>query len=148
MTKCDYHPENESISKCEFCGKFICVECKMIYKHRYTTTGGRGGSIPHCKTYETCPPCYYDNMIEDVESPDKTFCPICSGLIWIIVLTVILFSSDFAYTSDALMAIIFFIFIGILVMTYGIVNLFKVPEKKDWLRKKKEEFLDSINSSQ
>lgn len=57
--KCNYHPEREATTKCEKCGKFICLECRTAI-HRYHGTTDSSYSTRH----EICIPCYYDTKLE------------------------------------------------------------------------------------
>ena len=49
--KCFYHPEREAQSKCEKCGKLICLECKKSFIIR------RGSSYSTKQEY--CQVCYF-----------------------------------------------------------------------------------------
>ncbi|MFX0063179.1 MAG: hypothetical protein ACFFC7_13460 [Candidatus Hermodarchaeota archaeon] len=52
--QCFYHPEREAATKCEKCGKLICLECKLI-RREYTLTGSDSSQWVR---YEVCPACY------------------------------------------------------------------------------------------
>ena len=32
--RCYYHPDIEAVTKCERCGKYLCLECKQVYHQR------------------------------------------------------------------------------------------------------------------
>lgn len=54
-TTCHFHPNRTAISKCEKCGKIICLECKKI--HRVSRSSNSGSSSYR---YEYCPECNYE----------------------------------------------------------------------------------------
>jgi len=56
--KCAYHPEREASTKCEKCGKLICVECKTVIHTRHGT-----GENRYSTRHEICIPCKYDREI-------------------------------------------------------------------------------------
>ncbi len=65
--KCHYHPEREAQSKCEKCGRVICVECKMVY-HKTVHRGTGDDRYAYSERYEYCPLCYYDTQIKKYKS--------------------------------------------------------------------------------
>ncbi|MFX1554308.1 MAG: B-box zinc finger protein [Promethearchaeota archaeon] len=56
--KCAYHPDREAITKCEKCGKLICVECKTVV---HDTHIGKDSS--YSTRHEICVACKYDREI-------------------------------------------------------------------------------------
>ena len=51
--RCYYHPEIEAVTKCERCGKYLCLECKQVSNRMIGGTHGRA-TIRR----ELCPECY------------------------------------------------------------------------------------------
>ena len=60
--KCAYHPEREANTKCEKCGKLICLECKQAF----TTTHGTEDTR-YSVRHEYCQACYYDYKIKSTK---------------------------------------------------------------------------------
>lgn len=81
---CYYHPNIEAVTKCEDCGKPICLKCKKI--HRETHHAGVGESSSYYATqHDLCGPCYYNTQEKIASSTAGSW--ICSivGIVFSII---------------------------------------------------------------
>ncbi|MFX1251633.1 MAG: zinc ribbon domain-containing protein [Promethearchaeota archaeon] len=51
--ECYYHPDRTAATKCEKCGRLICLECRMIHRERVIVTTDDTQFV----RYEYCPDC-------------------------------------------------------------------------------------------
>jgi len=51
--RCHYHPQIDAITKCERCGKYLCLECKKVY-HQVVGDDDMFGATRE----DLCPDCY------------------------------------------------------------------------------------------
>ena len=144
--KCAYHLEREASSKCEKCGKLICLECKMVY--RQTVHGGSGdSSYAYSKRYEYCPVCYYDAKAKIYKySSIVGFFTI--GMLIFMLFVVFLPTSPLSYSHPAMYIplIIISIMLAIAVIVVVYLHFIRRPKKVGELDAKKEEFLRSIKT--
>ncbi|MFX1274355.1 MAG: B-box zinc finger protein [Promethearchaeota archaeon] len=158
---CHFHPNRDAITKCEHCGKLICVECKNVYRKSHSS--GSGDNMSYYYThYDLCSPCFYDQKIKALNPVGSIFL-IISGIL-IIIFSLSMFSfmiippqfpaSSFPQLQDRpvipsfntfsfIMLIPFFF--GIVFIIIGIILICTAPRKKDALKAKKELFLESIS---
>ena len=57
--KCYYHPDSNAMTKCEDCGKPICLRCKKIHREKHHTGVGESSGYIE-RTLDLCGPCYYN----------------------------------------------------------------------------------------
>ena len=60
ILNCYYHPGRQASTKCEKCGKVICLECKTVY-HETRSTGTGDSRSSYSVRREFCPVCFYDH---------------------------------------------------------------------------------------
>lgn len=71
---CVYHPNREAVTKCEKCSKYICIECKNIYRRRHSTghyhgTTGHHHSSTYVTQHDYCTPCLKDTQAKSAKGP-------------------------------------------------------------------------------
>jgi len=141
--KCFYHPEREAATKCEKCGKVICVECKMVY-HKTVHRGTGDDRYAYSERYEYCPVCYYDTEIKKY----KNYSYGCIGvMIVFIIAAIFMFFPTGLYTPMMFVVGILLslgIFISIIAFFY--LRFVYSPKKTAEFNAKKEEFLQSIKT--
>lgn len=136
--KCYYHPERDASTKCEKCGKMICLECKTVYHVSYTS-----GSKEHRHTstsrYVYCPVCFYDQKINAYGPKAKMSVAIFSTI------GIAMFGIPSIF--DPMVSVILLIFI--LVMIPLNISIFVYnPRKAIGFEIKKAEFLNSLKTMQ
>ncbi|MFX1236612.1 MAG: B-box zinc finger protein [Promethearchaeota archaeon] len=163
---CEYHKKRNAVTKCEMCGKVICVECKMVYQQRHTYSYGGFysgydiGIHSHRHRYsyytrhELCPPCYYDRRVRVLKSPQK-YCFVFFGLVFTIIASIIIsfaigFVSSWEGPSSMPGPDIFpvvaglFVFLGIGITVYGVYNILSAPKRISDMEAKKEAFFNKL----
>lgn len=160
---CEYHPDRDAITKCETCGKLICVECKNIFQQQHSRSSSHGfGSDSHTHTsyyytrHELCTPCFYERKIKVVQSPFN-YCIIIFGVIFTAV--AILMTSFFlnfaamwggpaAFSPAPFVFVpIIFILIGIGMIIAGIRSRLTAPQKAEAFKVKREEFFKNLSGT-
>ena len=141
--KCYYHPEREAATKCEKCGKVICVECKMVY-HKTVHRGTGDDRYAYSERYEYCPVCYYDTEIKKY----KNYSYGCIGvMIVFIIAEIFMFIPTGLYTPMMfIVGILLSIGILISIIAFFILRFVYSPKKTAEFNAKKEEFLQSIKT--
>ncbi|MFX1500307.1 MAG: hypothetical protein ACFFDH_05000 [Promethearchaeota archaeon] len=132
--KCYYHPERDAITKCEKCGKVICLECKMVYHVRYTS---RSGNHQYTSTsmYEYCPVCFYDQQINSYGPQAKRSVGVFSIVSLVLI---VIFSIFFTMASVVLLTLVLVLIpVDISIFVYN-------PRKIVGFEIKKAEFLKTI----
>ena len=137
--KCYYHPEREAQSKCEKCGKVICVECKMVY-HKTVHRGTGDDRYAYSERYEYCPVCYYDTHVKKY----KNYPYPCIGFIIIFIIAAIsmtLFTPGIYNPMSFLVITLLSLGILISVVAFFYLRFVYSPKKTAEFNAKKEEFL-------
>jgi len=136
ILNCFYHPEREANTKCEKCGKIICLECKTVYRVSHSS-----GTGDHRRTYtsryEYCPVCFYDQKIKSYGPQAKKG----AFTLTTILLVIIFVSVVFMDTYFSLFFLIILIPLDISILVYG-------PRKVKESEIKKAEFLNSLKTVQ
>ncbi|MFX0147722.1 MAG: hypothetical protein ACFE8E_08220 [Candidatus Hodarchaeota archaeon] len=114
---CFYHPKRDAITKCEMCGKPICVECKEIF---HAIHGGKDDT--YSTHHEICKVCYYDKQIE-LATKKVPLHIVC--LIFIISFTIVLIISIVFTYPFPIINIILPIILGI-ILACLIFSFFKI----------------------
>jgi len=136
--KCYYHPEREAQSKCDKCGKLICLECKKSF-NVIRSSSERSYSTRH----EYCQVCYFKHQSLSVYSKP------CFFITAIIMMTVFLIISNEMIKSTGfdssfqnfLIPIIIVLFIAfIFSIIYGV-------KKRAKIKSQKEDFLMNVKKS-
>lgn len=168
--RCHFHPDRDAITKCEHCGRLICVECKMVYRKSHSS--GSGDTHSYYYTYhDYCTPCFYDRKIKNL-NPIGPICIIFFGFIFLGVSIFMLgqaidFVNSWVNPIDMLpsyfpdswpqssnlsaptflpMFASIFVLVAIGLIIFGLASLIIAPHKQNALRAKKEIFLESISS--
>ena len=81
---CHYHPNRDAITKCEQCGKLICIECKMIFRKQHSA-GTSEHRTYYVTQHEVCPPCFYDLNIKTIKNPGRIIAYLIIGLMLVII---------------------------------------------------------------
>ncbi|MFX0137603.1 MAG: hypothetical protein ACFFDN_28450 [Candidatus Hodarchaeota archaeon] len=134
---CYYHPEREVNTKCENCGKLICVKCKMIFQKAYDRM-----DVRYYKSYEYCPICFYDKNIVKYRRN-----PIIIAMSFTIMFTILIIgiSSIIDPSSESSIFLLFPIVISVIfIIAPNIYAFIYCPRKVKEFKEKKEEFLQSI----
>ncbi len=127
---CYYHPNRDAITKCEKCGKLICVECKMVIgETRYDDTGDN--SYTYSKRQEFCKLCYYNKKIKIYSAEGNLFFYICLFIILIII---------------SLISPIYMVF-SIFLAVVCLIGTLTAPKKLSKNLAEKEKFLNSLDQS-
>lgn len=135
---CFYHHDITAASKCEHCGKSICLDCVRIDKIRHS--GGKHSS-GYTERLELCAPCHYDR-IENTGIGGFLFLILFGIVFGLVPLTSILSSPGVPG--------IFFLFISVFVIAgfglaiKGIKDILELPKKKEEAKKEKELFFNSL----
>jgi len=126
---CHYHPDREAATKCEICGKLICLECKMVLNTTHGTDESR-----YVIRHEACPLCFYAKK-------DKAYSKnaLVSALVMTIpsIIIIILLLSLSISVIDYFFVIIPIIFIAFSWIYY----LYYAPKKREEFKQKKLDFL-------
>ena len=139
--KCHFHQARNAISKCEDCGKILCIECKQIYTQTHHSGTGDNRRVFYTQ-HELCPPCLYDRKIKNL-NPKQFLIPIMMGVL-LICISLPLF---IIMMMIALIPFnIIFVIIGIGLIVYGRKKRSSTPQKIDKLRAEKEDFYKLISS--
>jgi len=161
--KCSYHPNRDAVTKCEMCGKLICVECKNVYQqqHSHTTSSSFDSDSLSHTTYsytrhEVCTPCFYERKIKGLESPGN-YCVIIFGIIFTGIasfMTYMFINFAANWGGPAMFSPLPFIFIPIIFIIIGIGMILggvrsrlTAPQKVEALKLKKEEFFKNLSST-
>ena len=146
---CNFHPSREAITKCEFCGKFICLECKMIFRKQHSSGFDENKRI-YYTNHELCPPCYYDQKIKEEKSSMNLFLMAFGCVFSLVALTMMISAINaFSIIGPVFGFILisgFFILVGIGLFIYGIKRIIKAPQNREDLIQKKEEFYKNIST--
>ena len=152
---CYYHPSRNAITKCESCGKLICVECKNIFQQTHSA------GTPEHRTYyvtrnELCTPCFYDKRIKAIKIGRVV--PICFGTFFLVI-GIIFFRVMYSFTSIvsegledpfifySYVPLIMFTCIGFIVILVGVLKFATSGKKITDMEAKKTEFLKSVASA-
>jgi len=144
--KCYFHPEREATSKCEKCGKLICLECKLVYHETYTG-GSKDTSYAYSKRYEYCPFCYYETKIKKYKI--NSIGLLCAAITFVFMLVFyITFTLPTGFFHPTLYIPVIIISIGIIITTIAFFfrQFIQTPKKVDEIETKIEEFLKSIGT--
>ncbi|MFX1409048.1 MAG: zinc-ribbon domain-containing protein [Promethearchaeota archaeon] len=134
---CYYHPEREASTKCEKCGKIICLECKMVYHETYYRGTG-DDRYAYTKRYEYCPVCYYDTQIKKHKRSSI-------GFIFLTIMLLFMLGFMFFFNFADIQIFIMFLSIGITISIVAFIYMqfIRIPKKVEEVETKKEEFLRS-----
>jgi len=141
--KCVYHPDREASTKCEKCGKLICLECKQTF----TTTHGTEDSR-YSVRHEYCQVCYYDYKIKSAKyTPVVCVISILFFIISLIMINTFISNTDFSPEDLSTPILIMYagLFISIIVSIY--LLLVYRPKKIALYENKKQIFLTSTGKS-
>jgi len=138
--KCYYHPEREAQSKCDKCGKIICLECEKSFNVSHGTSE-RSYSTRH----EYCLPCYYDRRIKLAQSSAACFMCIAFNIIGLIMFTSVPTSGTFDIFS--MLPTIFLIALIASILLFIYKKFFDGPKRAEKIKGQKESFLESIKLS-
>ena len=130
--KCYYHPEREAQSKCEKCGKVICVECKMVY-HRTVHRGTGDDRYAYSERYEYCPICYYDTQIKK----SKSYSYGCIAFAIFFIVAAVFMTGFF----NPIIFTLLLVGVVISLVLFVILRFVYSPKKTAEFNAKKEEFL-------
>ena len=136
--KCYYHPEREAQSKCEKCGKLICLECKKGFNITHIASE-RSYSTRH----EYCQVCYFNHQSLAAYKTSIVCFP--TIIVFIIFLTVInvVFDSVGLYNPMPNFLIPFII---ILIIAF-IFSIISGAKKRTEIRDQKNKFLLNLKNS-
>ena len=137
--KCYYHPEREAQSKCEKCGKLICLECKKAFN---ITHGASKGS--YSTRHEYCQVCYFNHMSLSVYKTSRIcFITIIINIIFLVVTNVISDSVE-GYNNPIPFFLIPFLIVLSIAFIFSIIHGAKKREK---IRDQKNGFLLNLKKS-
>lgn len=139
ILNCFYHPERDASTKCEKCGRMICLECKTVY-HEVHSTGTGDSRSSYSIRREFCPVCFYDQKIRMRLSIRKVG-RIIASIFTIIVLIVVLVLVFLKGWLASFIFLPFLIPIDILAFAYG-------PHSEVEFERQKVEFLNSVKTIQ
>ncbi|MFX1573054.1 MAG: hypothetical protein ACFFB0_09915 [Promethearchaeota archaeon] len=88
--RCFYHPDIEAVSKCEQCGKLLCLQCKKVY-HDVRRSGVGESSSSYAVTRELCYECY--ELLKQRKAIGKIIGLIIFIPVAIIIITVLIMNS-------------------------------------------------------
>lgn len=149
--KCYYHPDSEAVTKCEECGKPICLLCKKIHRERHHTGVGESSGYIE-RTLDLCGPCYYNKKEKIASSTASSWLCSIIGIVFSLIfigVAVLIFGGldslnnaisgndvpDGMFDVMTIMTIVisFFFILGpiicILLMIYNIMTMGKRSEK-------------------
>lgn len=141
--KCAYHPERDASTKCEKCGKVICLECKQAF----TTTHGTEDSR-YSVRHEYCQVCYYDYKIKSTKySPIACVFGIIFFIIGLIMVNTFISNTDIS--PSALSIPITIMYAGLIISIILSLYLFLVyrPKKMAFYEDKKQIFLSGTRKA-
>ncbi len=139
--KCYYHPKIDAETKCEDCGKYLCLECKQVLIEVHGVSDRR-----YSTRRELCPICYCDRQIRKYSKTPKI-----SLVLWcLFLIPFIAIASSFFFIPGGPMGFIPILFIAFPViitiwLIYGVVH--KYPRKIAQLSKEREAFINSLSGS-
>ncbi|MFX1501529.1 MAG: zinc-ribbon domain-containing protein [Promethearchaeota archaeon] len=135
--KCYYHSDRDAQSKCDKCGKLICLECKKAF----TATHGVNKS-QYATRHELCLLCYFDREMASIRSSSTT----C--LVFIVF--AIIMTTVFSFTNQR------FIFVPIIIGSIAIIISIILyyhtkyiwgPRKAETISIQRQKFMDSLKIS-
>jgi len=132
---CHYHPDREAKTKCEICGKLICLECKMVLNTTHGTDESR-----YVIRHEACPLCFYAKMDKAYSRNAKIFALMAT--IFSTTFIIILLVLNFFFSID--MVFPWVIGLAILITLSWIYYLYYAPKKRDEFKQKKMDFLRGL----
>jgi uncharacterized membrane protein len=139
--KCYYHPEIDAETKCEDCGKYLCLECKQVLIEVHGSSDRR-----YSTRHELCPICYYDRQIRKYSRNPKI-----SLIMWIlfsIPFIAITFSWSSVPGNPMGFVVIFFIAFAIFMYIWLIfVVVYRAPRKIDRFKREREAFINNLSGS-
>jgi uncharacterized membrane protein len=139
---CHYHKDRSAVKKCEDCGVSICLDCSRIYS---ITHSGDENSHSYTEKKDVCFPCYC-NRIEQTGAGGFLFM-IFFGLVFAgIAFGMTTMVGGFAPPIFSLVTILFVV-VGLSFSGKGIKELIQLPEKKEQIRREREEFFRNLSSS-
>lgn len=141
--KCVYHPEREASTKCEKCGKLICLECKQAF----TTTHGTEDST-YSVRHEYCQVCYYDYKIKSVKySPIACAIVIIFFVIGLIMVNTFISETSFSAGEMSIPLTIIGTGLTISIIVFLYVVLVYRPKKMALYEDKKQIFLSGTRKA-
>lgn len=126
---CYFHADREANTKCELCGKLICLECKMVLKRRHGTEHSS-----YISSYDVCPLCFYDKM-------DKGYGKNAITVALLTTIPAVIFIILLAVTEFFFPMIIAIAAIAAFTWIYA---LFYAPKKRKEFNQQKKDFLQSL----
>ncbi len=138
--KCYYHPERESITKCETCGRLICVACKTVVHRTHGTNEDR-----YSTRHEVCVPCKLDEELQKF-SMTRIIATFSIFFIFIIIFISITTVTNTQMRDPILRFLPIIGIVALIIITIGylIWMIFKRPKEIAKIKIQKEEFLKSI----
>lgn len=138
---CHFHQARNAISKCEDCGKLLCIECKQNYTQIHHSGTGDNKHVFYTQ-HELCPPCFYDRKIKDL-NPRQFLIPIMMGVLLVCVgLPIFIIMMMIALLPFSIILVI----IGVVLIVYGKKKRSSAPQKINQLKAEKEDFYKLISS--
>lgn len=143
--KCYYHPEREAQSKCEKCGKLICLECKRVFNVTHGVDESR-----YSTRHEFCQICYFDRGLKTAKH-SSTGCIICIIMdTLMIVLTIVIPYSmgfyDIEFFKPAIYIPVIILSIGLIIaiILFLYMKFIYGPKKVVEITTQKENYLRSL----
>ncbi len=136
--KCYYHPEREAQSKCEKCGKLICLECKKAFNKTH-----KASERSYSTRHEYCQVCYFNHMSLAVYKTPISYFAFIIVLIIFLIITNVAFDSV-GYNNPMPIFLIPFIIVLIIAFIFSIIHGAK---KREDLMDQKNSFLLNLKNS-
>jgi hypothetical protein len=129
---CHYHQDREAKTKCEICGKLICLECKMVLNTAHGTDESR-----YVIRHEICPLCFYAKKDKAYGKNALVVALLTTVPSILIIITLLSFSISVIDYFFVIIPISFIAFCWIYYLYYA-------PKKRDEIKKQKMDFLRGL----